>query len=34
MPVKVPTDLQPIAAFVQRADELKGSEPIVAYWCE
>ena len=29
----VPAELKPITAFVQRADELKVSEPVVAYWC-
>lgn len=29
----VPAELKPITAFVQRAEELKASEPVVAYWC-
>jgi vacuolar protein sorting-associated protein VTA1 len=29
----LPVELKPISAYVQRADELKTSEPVVAYWC-
>lgn len=28
----VPPELKPILGFLQRADELKSQEPIVAYW--
>ena len=28
----VPTELKPILGFLQRADELRSQEPIVAYW--
>ncbi|TDL28545.1 DUF605-domain-containing protein [Rickenella mellea] len=29
----LPSDLKPLSAFVQRADELRNKEPIMAYWC-
>ncbi|KAA1467957.1 hypothetical protein DENSPDRAFT_770127, partial [Dentipellis sp. KUC8613] len=29
----VPADLKPLASFLQRADELKTQDPIIAYWC-
>lgn len=30
----VPAELKPLIPFLQRADELKVQEPIIAYWCE
>lgn len=30
----VPLELKPILGFLQRADELKPHEPVVAYWGE
>jgi hypothetical protein len=29
----VPVELKSIAPYVQRADEVKQTEPIIAYWC-
>ena len=26
-------ELKPISAYLQRAEELKNQEPVVAYWC-
>jgi vacuolar protein sorting-associated protein VTA1 len=30
----VPPELKQIAPYLQRADELKQQEPIMAYWCK
>lgn len=29
----IPQDLKPVTSFLQRADELKAQDPIIAYWC-
>ncbi|KAI0031421.1 Vta1 like-domain-containing protein, partial [Vararia minispora EC-137] len=29
----IPTELKSITSFIQRADELKTQDPVVAYWC-
>jgi len=29
----VPADLKPIAAYLQRAREVKEQDPVMAYWC-
>jgi vacuolar protein sorting-associated protein VTA1 len=29
----LPPELKSLSPFLQRADELKNKEPIIAYWC-
>ncbi len=30
----VPQELKPIASYLQRAEEVKAKDPVVAYWCK